>query len=35
MQWVSLVPGKDNGDYDGSEDQRNFETWRAMARSNQ
>ena len=35
MQWASLIPGKDNGDYDGSEDQRNFEAWCAMATSNQ
>ncbi|AXS81064.1 aromatic/alkene/methane monooxygenase hydroxylase/oxygenase subunit alpha [Dechloromonas sp. HYN0024] len=35
MNWVSLIPGKDNGDYDGSEDQRNFEAWRKQATSNQ
>ena len=35
MDWVSLRNGTDNGDYDGSEDQKNFEAWRAMATSNQ
>ena len=35
MEWVSLRPGKDNGDYTGSEDQQNFDAWRAMATSNQ
>ena len=35
MKWVSLLDGKDNGDYAGSEDQKNFETWRGMATSNQ
>ena len=35
MEWVSLRGGKDNGDYDGSEDQKNFEAWRQKATSNQ
>ena len=35
MNWVSLLDGKDNGDYDGSEDQKNFETWRGLVTSNQ
>lgn len=35
MKWASLLDGKDNGDYAGSEDQKNFETWRGMATSNQ
>ncbi len=35
MDWVSLRNGTDNGDYDGSEDQKNFDAWRAMATSNQ
>ena len=35
MDWVSLRAGKDNGDYEGSEDQQNFEAWRAKATSNQ
>jgi phenol hydroxylase P3 protein len=35
MEWVSLRPGKDNGDYEGSEDQRNFEAWRQKATTNQ
>jgi len=34
MQWVSLNDGVDNGDYEGSEDQRNFEQWRKQASSN-
>ncbi|MBS1191406.1 MAG: hypothetical protein H6R10_3198 [Rhodocyclaceae bacterium] len=35
MEWVSLADGKDNGDFAGSEDQRNFEAWRNQATSNQ
>jgi len=35
MDWVGLRNGKDNGDFDGSEDQKNFDAWRAMATSNQ
>jgi phenol hydroxylase P3 protein len=34
MQWVSLVDGRDNGDYVGSTDERNFEAWRAQATRN-
>jgi phenol hydroxylase P3 protein len=35
MNWVSLIPGKDNGDFDGSEDQKNFDAWRSQATNNQ
>jgi len=35
MKWVSLLDGKDNGDYAGSEDQKNFEAWRGLATTNQ
>jgi phenol hydroxylase P3 protein len=35
MDWVSLKDGLDNGDYDGSQDQQNFQQWRGMATSNQ
>ncbi|MDR2188622.1 MAG: YHS domain-containing protein [Azonexus sp.] len=35
MNWVGLKNGVDNGDYDGSEDQKNFAAWRATATSNQ
>jgi len=35
MDWVSLGDGVDNGDYAGSEDQRNFQQWRGLATSNQ
>lgn len=34
MQWVSLVDGRDNGDYVGSTDERNFDAWRAQATRN-
>jgi phenol hydroxylase P3 protein len=34
MRWVNLVDGKDNGDFVGSRDQRNFAAWKAMATSN-
>ncbi|MDR2014009.1 MAG: YHS domain-containing protein [Azoarcus sp.] len=35
MQWVGLNPGKDTGDYDGSEDQLNFAAWRTQATRNE
>jgi phenol hydroxylase P3 protein len=28
MAWVGLVPGQDNGDYQGSRDQASFEAWK-------
>lgn len=34
MKWVSMVDGEDNGDYQGSHDQKSFEKWREMATSN-
>ncbi|MCH9829425.1 MAG: YHS domain-containing protein [Gammaproteobacteria bacterium] len=34
MDWVGLVNGRDNGDFVGSRDQRNFEQWRGLATSN-
>jgi phenol hydroxylase P3 protein len=34
MDWVSLVDGQDNGDYAGSQDQKNFDAWKGMATSN-
>ncbi len=34
MKWVNLVDGQDNGDYEGSQDQRNFRAWRGLATSN-
>ena len=34
MNWTSLVDGKDNGDYVGSEDERNFQQWRGLATAN-
>jgi phenol hydroxylase P3 protein len=35
MDWVNLKDGRDNGDYVGSNDQRNFDAWRGLATSNQ
>jgi len=35
MQWVSLLNGKDNGDFVGSEDEANFQLWRGLATKNQ
>ncbi len=32
--WVHMVPGKDNMDFEGSEDQKNFALWKGMATSN-
>ena len=34
MDWVSLRDGSDNGDYDGSRDQKHFNEWRNLATSN-
>jgi phenol/toluene 2-monooxygenase (NADH) P3/A3 len=34
MDWVSLIDGQDNGDYVGSQDQKNFDAWKGMATSN-
>lgn len=34
MNWVGLQNGKDNGDYFGSEDQKNFDAWRDLATRN-
>ena len=32
--WVHMVHGKDNMDFEGSEDQKNFALWKGMATSN-
>ena len=34
-EWCNLIPGVDTGDYDGSEDQKNFDVWKAQATRNQ
>jgi phenol/toluene 2-monooxygenase (NADH) P3/A3 len=34
MKWVHLVPGQDNGPFEGSQDQRNFAMWKGTATSN-
>jgi phenol hydroxylase P3 protein len=34
MKWVNLVPGVDNMDFEGSQDQKNFALWKGMASSN-
>lgn len=34
MNWVNLVPGKDNGDFVGSEDEADFKRWRGLATDN-
>jgi phenol/toluene 2-monooxygenase (NADH) P3/A3 len=34
MDWVHLVPGQDNGDFEGSLDQKNFAHWKGMVSSN-
>jgi phenol hydroxylase P3 protein len=34
MKWVHLVPGQDNMDFEGSQDQKNFALWKGMATSN-
>ena len=35
MNWVNLVPGQDNGDFEGSQDQQNFARWKGMATTNE
>ena len=35
MEWVSLKDGLDNGDFNGSQDQQNFQDWRGIATTNQ
>ena len=30
MEWVNLIPGKDNMSYHGSEDEQNFKAWKAQ-----
>ncbi len=35
FKWVHLVPGQDNMDFEGSQDQQNFARWKGMATSNQ
>jgi phenol hydroxylase P3 protein len=34
MDWVHMVPGQDNMDFEGSQDQKNFALWKGMAKSN-
>jgi len=34
MDWVNLKNGVDNGDFEGSQDQRNFQKWKGLAVSN-
>ncbi|MDN5873031.1 MAG: YHS domain-containing protein, partial [Sinobacteraceae bacterium] len=34
MKWTALVPGQDNGLFEGSQDQKNFEAWNRQATSN-
>jgi len=34
FDYCHLVPGRDNMDFDGSEDQKNFDAWRKTAKSN-
>lgn len=34
LQWYNIVHGRDNLDFEGSEDQRNFAAWRAQATQN-
>lgn len=34
LQWYNIVHGRDNLDFEGSEDQRNFAAWRAQATRN-
>ncbi len=33
MEWVGMVPGRDNMDFEGSEDQKNFALWKGQATS--
>jgi phenol hydroxylase P3 protein len=34
LKFFKFNLGRDNGDFDGSEDQRNFATWRGQATKN-
>ena len=34
MEWVKMVPGQDNMDFEGSQDQKNFALWKGMATTN-
>ena len=34
MKWVNLVDGQDNGDFEGSQDQRNFAAWKGQSTTN-
>ena len=34
LEWYNVQFGRDNLDFEGSEDQKNFENWRQMAKSN-
>lgn len=34
LQWYNIIHGRDNLDFEGSEDQRNFAAWRAQATRN-
>jgi phenol hydroxylase P3 protein len=34
MDWVKMVPGQDNMDFEGSQDQKNFALWKGMATTN-
>jgi len=34
LDYYHIVVGRDNFDFDGSEDQKNFDTWRQTAKSN-
>ena len=34
LEWYHLEHGKDNLDFEGSRDQKNFDTWRGLATKN-
>jgi len=34
LKYWHLIPGRDNGDFAGSQDQKNFDIWRGQARAN-
>ena len=34
MDWVHLVPGQDNGNFEGSQDQANFQKWKGQISGN-
>ena len=34
MEWVHLVPGQDNGNFEGSQDQANFQKWKGQVSAN-